>query len=339
MTDFEKKYIKYKTKYLVEKNQIEKQNCSLGDFWYGNNELQEDIDYLINNKRDEDKNLISNYQEKNIRSIKDKYQILSHIKLMFKTVTFIINLDFKLGSLPKIVTDFTDKNKYIKNNKILNDNFSDLNKRLIYVLNILSEIDIYLELYFRFLKIVEKYYLTKENSGVYKLFYLKAKKSYDTILQQLYNDLGFDFKENEIYNIDLFFNREHPNKLQTIFDKSFNKVLKTKNKEDRIAKYCMEKIYFIFMNIDSIYNKMMPHLNSIENSISRLELLIDITNCNFKTETFEYQKPMKKLIFKLFEVIQEDKSLKEEILKESRILRISNNIKKGIEKALITFDI
>jgi len=308
-------------------------SCSLGDVWYGNKDLEEDVELLLGNRKLEGKEFINEEDANKLQVINKREQILKHGKLIVNTIVFFADLDLKLGSIPQLVDKYNEVKTHVHDNKNLNNMFSSLNKRLIYVLNVLSEIDITMELYKRFLNHVKNNYISDKEKNIYTFFYNKAKKAYDNVLISIYDDLGFDFEEDEIYDLDKFFAREHPNKLQKIFDSTLGKLLKTKNKDDRINKYAMERLYLLTVNIDQIHANMIPHINTIEYTISRLELLIDKTKCNY-THQLDYNPPMKRLLFKLIEFVKKDVDTKNNLVKETKKKSFSKKFGSLLEKGL-----
>ena len=338
----------------------------MADIFYGNEEINRDIDILLKNKKHENREYATDDIICELIGEKDKNKCHHNARLIIGTTIMSIDLGmdiFSLSSIAKAASFIVRAIRDIKERKKKRDEeskiFEDINGRIIYTLNILSEIDITLELYHRFLSYVNQSYLKgthqvpresrissrpewaqprpqykdTKKSKVIRLFYQQSMNAYNKVLISIYNDLGFDFRIEELHDIDAFFEREHPNKLQKLYDDSFGLLIKSKNIKQRIFKYSFQRLYYLIIHIDDIHTKILPHLAYMQSYISRIELLIDRTKCNFKTIT-TYQKPMKKLFFKLFEFIKKYDNFKTEMKKDLKHKRTTSKIKRYIENIL-----
>ena len=95
----------------------------------------------------------------------------------------------------------------------------------------------------------------------------------------------------------------------------------------------MERLYLLTVNIDQIHANMIPHINTIEHTISRLELLIDKTKCNYRHQ-LDYTPPMKRLLFKLIEFVKKDVDTKNSLIKETKNKSFSKKFGSLLEKGL-----
>lgn len=314
----------------------EQKKCSMSEIFYGNDEINDDINILLGNKEREQKEYTDNILGE-LNKVKTKNKYHHNLKLMVNFIIFIIdNIKPKLNSIPKTAKYIIKTTKDFKEKKRIEGVFTDVNGRFIYTLNILSEIDITLEVYHRFLSYINLSYLKNKKtkkSNVIRLFYEQAMNAYDSTLMSIYTDLGFDFKQDELYNIDAFFERENPTKLQKLYDYTLGRIITSKNKEDRMFKFAFERFYYLIVYIDDIYSKILPHLAYMQSYISRIELLIGNTKCDFKKIT-TYEKPLKTLLFKLLETLKKYESFNKELLKLIDDKKTSTKLKRYIERIL-----
>ncbi len=332
-----------------------RKKCSMADIFYGNDEINKDIDIFLGNKKHEKRDYADNDVLSELSKTTKKNRYHHNTKLIVASIIFATDLSLSLSSIPKTVGYFLQTKKDLEEKKRISNVLDDVNSRIVYTLNILSEVDITLELYHRFLSYINQSYLkgtrqaSKESrsrpewarprpkdtkqSKVIRLFYQQAMDAYDKILISIYEDLGFDFKEEELHDLDAFFDREHSNTIQKVYDMTLGRLIKSKNKQDRLFKYSFERLYYLIVYIEDIHSKILPHLAYMQSYISRIELLIDKTRCNFKTIT-TYQKPIKKLVFKLLDVVKKHKEFKEELKNNIKHNHTSSKIKRAIERVL-----
>lgn len=303
--------------------------CSLVDI-FNDSETKKQLYLLTENKIDENQDILNDNDLKILKLNENEYVDKSNIKVFIKAIILVVGLKFNLGSIIETVKDYILFKKFTDEKETNKKHFDSIEKRIIFVLNNLGEIDLLLELYHRFLVHIKNNY--KDNT-LLTFLVNKGFEEYNAVLLKLYKDLGFEFKLDEIHDIDLFFHREHLTRLQIVYDYTLNKVFKNKDKEYRMKTYCIDRFVKIIIKLESIKEKMLVHLHSLEFIIFRLELLIDKNKCNYQ-EVYTYDKPINKLLNRLFICINDKKHLKKNIEEDLKSNKISNIVKRLLNDLL-----